>query len=502
MVLALARPQWQAPEAPSQPDPQVQVVVVIEYSEGMLAGDLLPSRLGRARNLVTEFFNGLAGAEIALIGFAGDAYLLSPMSRDQAAARRLLASLAPRHFLRQGADLNAALGMAMDQFSAVANNRLLLLVALGEHGPAGADTHPVTLSARLQARDIDLLVVGAGTSEGALLLNTDGQPRIDAVGAQLISRLNRQRLQSLADEGGGRYVGAGDRAGLQEMLAEVISETNADIPHGLDDPSQRRIELFDWLLLSAMLLLAWSLCREFSGRGVLAWRWHLRGQKTRYRLSTTGLLLVLVAGSPEPGRAQALWDTDMHPGDPYVEARALIQQLASTPRPTSANYLAFTEVVVEYALFHRGHAHPVIDSLLDDGFIAIKQGRALDAGNPTWDRLQTKLERLAQRAPATRPPDSESGDPANERADADALVDVAGDPAPPEASPEPDGNDVGGGKAEVFDEKELTNPTLMLPLHQLQLIREQATPADLFRARQENQPMRQGDAAIEDGAIP
>jgi hypothetical protein len=347
-------------------------------------------------------------------------------------------------------------------------------------------------------------VVGAGTSEGALLLDAAGQPRIDADGAQLISRLNRQRLQALADEAGGRYVEAADRTALRKSLAKIIIDISAGMWSGVDHPSQQRIELFDWLLLGSMLLLVWSLCCEFSARSLLARRW--RGQQSRLRLSTGALLLVLAALLPGHSRAQGLWQMDMHTADPYLDARVQIQRLASTPKPTSADYQAFAEVVVEYALFHRGHAHPVIDSLLDDGFIAIEQGRALDPGNLVWDRLQARLERLAQRAPATRPQDAEPGDPANERADADALVDVAGDPAPSEASPDTpakqDGKEVGGGQAKVFDENELTNPQLVLPLHQLQTIRERATPADLFRARQENQPARQDDVETEDGTPP
>ena len=503
LILALASPQWEAPEQHPGLGSEVQVVLVLDYSEGMLADDLQPSRLLRARSLSNSFLDGLPGVDIALVGYAGEAHLLSPMSRDQAATRRLLASLAPKHFVQKGADLDAALSLAVKQFNPRADNKLILLVSLGEMVQGQSNGRTLALPSELQSQGIELLVVGAGTTASVLLRDEAGLPRLSADGAQQYSSLNRDRLQSLANNATGRYVEASDQQALKQILEDTVAEiTSAETP-GVVEPSQRRIELFIWVLLGSILFLVWSMCREFSSYGVLAFHWRQRHKKSRAVLPSLTMLILLAGAAPERGQADGAWMADLHPGDPYVDVWEQVQQLAVTKNPSSSDYLKFAEGVVAYASFHRGHAHAVIDSLLYDGFIAINLGQALDKENPAWDKLKGQLLRLSKRAPATRPPDSSPADPANEQVDADVLVGVAAPPAPPPSPPDPgmqpDSKEVGGGQAKVFDEEELTNPGLVLPLHQLQVIRELATPADLFRARQEKLLELQGSISSESG---
>jgi hypothetical protein len=368
-----------------------------------------------------------------------------------------------------------------------------VLLSTGERETRSADAEIAAPALQAQLRRLELLIVGVGTTAGSLLMDAAGEPLLDACGNPRLSRLNQKLLQDLATEADGRYVAAADRGAVEEALADIIADARGSSSRNSPEESREGPEVFQWMLLAAALLLAWSLCCEFSGREIVALRWRFSAKRARSPLSV--LLLALTAALSEQGRAQTPGAAELHPGDPFLEARAQIQRLAAKARPGAADYLSFAEIVAEYALFHRGHAHPVIDSLLEDGFIAIEQGRALDADNPAWDRLQARLQRLAMRAPATRPPNPDPGDPANERADADVLMDVASDSASPEPPGDPsvdaDSREVGGGQADVYDQQELTNPTLLLPLHQLQRIRERATAADLFLARQENERGRQ-----------
>lgn len=210
LALAAARPQWGKAEA-TLPRRAVDVVYVVDVSRSMGASDVAPTRLAAAKEAIASSFLELRDVRVGLVVFAGTARVRFPLTTDVGAAAAIVRMLEPGQMIvGPGTSVAAGIDEAVGLFPPdAAAGRLVVIVSDGDDlGPA-----PVEALARLRASGADLLVVGVGTPEGApvpvydrqrgewtLLRQADGTP--------VISRLDEGFLRSVAEFGGGRYVGS------------------------------------------------------------------------------------------------------------------------------------------------------------------------------------------------------------------------------------------------------------------------------------------------------
>lgn len=223
-AFAAARPQYGERTVPVD-DRGIDMVVVLDVSQSMLATDAQPSRLGRSQDEIVALLDRLRGDRIGLVIFGGSAFVRSPLTADLTALSRLVEGVhEERGLVDAGSDLGAAIRTANDLLdNGDADAKAMLIVSDGEDH--GGDIAPAIDDARRAGTIV--FAAGAGTPQGAAVLDADPltgelRPRIDASGAAVLTRLDAGALRQMATAGGGRYVELrGDGRPLTALDAEL-----------------------------------------------------------------------------------------------------------------------------------------------------------------------------------------------------------------------------------------------------------------------------------------
>ena len=255
-VLALAGPSWARNQAPAFRSP-ADWVFVLDLSPSMTATDLAPSRITRARFALEDLLGAAHDARVALVAFSDEPYTVTPLTQDIATVRALLPPLVPDIMPSPGDHLAPALKQAEKLLQAAGrHDQRIVVLTDGFDDPAAA----LSAAAALKSHGVALSVVGLGTAGGAPVQNADGHFARDAQGRSLLTRLDTEQLQQLAQTGGGGYV---DIAQLPGLIAYLQSA-----PHAAGDAvAAQGIEVSHWRdegiwLLPALLLLAGLLARR------------------------------------------------------------------------------------------------------------------------------------------------------------------------------------------------------------------------------------------------
>ena len=260
LALAVARPQVGSREVPLERR-GVDLMIVLDVSESMEAGDVAPSRRERAQQEISALLDRLRGDRVGLVLVAGSAFLRSPLSSDLGVIKQMVASASRERLLLQaGTALVEGLHAAAEALSGSRTAaRIILVVSDGE------DHQGRALEAARSANGKGMLVytAGVGTAAGGTIPQVDPatgatRPKIDpATGTPVVTRPNDSLLRALATAGSGRYValdGPGTPlAGLADEFARL--ETTVFAASTKQQPEER----FQWFLAGAVLLLALEL---------------------------------------------------------------------------------------------------------------------------------------------------------------------------------------------------------------------------------------------------
>jgi Ca-activated chloride channel family protein len=493
LLVALTRPQWgQAPLAPDDQAPG-EVVIALDLSRSMLVTDVSPSRLSRARALATKLADDLPDRRIGLIGYAGAAHVLAPVSEDQAILRTYLPQIAPEHMPVAGSNLDALLETALNSFSDTPQGRVLVILTDGEAEPGPWRER----LAPLRAQGVRVIAVGFGTEAGATPPGPGpgGEPMRRPDGAAVVSRFNPALLAELA-AGGAEGGQALDLAGAADLSA-LVRTASATAPEAAGTDARRTQRLADqfvWFAAAALILLAWSAATEVPAHP------RLRTPRTlalSRALMLAALTLTLAPAGLSLAQGPLLTETDLQgEEDPLLQMRGLAEELVARRRLTADDYRRISEVAIRYGEIHRGHGHPLEEGVMRDGLAAVIEGRRLDPDLMDWAAAEAKLKRLLTPPPPVPMEDPGPADPANEPMDATGQQPVAGEDARPgggepgeEDQQEPTAGEqglqnVGGSKSDQFDPAEWSNPALVQPLDTLRRLRAADSPGELFLRRQ------------------
>lgn len=222
-IVALARPQWGFTWQEVKQS-GVDIVVAIDTSKSMLARDIAPNRLARARLAALELMQLARSDRLGVVAFAGSAFLQCPLTIDDAAFRQSVESLDVNTIPEGGTALAGAIETAQTAFKEGENHKVLVLISDGEDHDSGA----VQAAKKAAEAGLRIYTIGIGTAEGELLRVADAQGHEDYIRDEqdhaVKSRLNEGLLQEIATVGGGFY--------LRLSGAKTI-ETLYESPNGL-----------------------------------------------------------------------------------------------------------------------------------------------------------------------------------------------------------------------------------------------------------------------------
>ncbi len=248
-VLALAGPSWRQQAVPLYA-PAAPLVVALDMSSHMLAADVPPSRLLRARLKIEQLIAARKGGQIGLIAYAGDAFTVAPLSDDANSLRDLLVALTPDTMPVDGQRADRAIRRATDLLAQAgyAHGQILIL-------SDGADAAAQVAARDALAKGYSVAVLGVGTARGAPLPSVDGTFAQDAGGAMQIARLDAVALRALSQSGGGRYAMLSTDASDLNTLG-VLDSPIEDAGHRGDTQSLRWRDDGPFVLLALLPLVA------------------------------------------------------------------------------------------------------------------------------------------------------------------------------------------------------------------------------------------------------
>jgi Ca-activated chloride channel family protein len=205
VILALAGPSWQ-----KLPDTSYSVldarVIAVDLSRSMLAGDLRPDRLTRARFRLADLLAETAEGQTGLVAYAGDAYTVSPLTSDTNTIANMLPALRPDVIPVAGSRADLALDRAASLLERSGYSRGEVLLVTDS-----ADSRDAARARELRDRGIITSVLAIGTPDGAPIPSGSGFVS-DRAGNVVIARMDRAELSSVADAGGGKYTELGQDA--------------------------------------------------------------------------------------------------------------------------------------------------------------------------------------------------------------------------------------------------------------------------------------------------
>jgi Ca-activated chloride channel family protein len=181
----------------------VDVIVALDVSKSMLAQDIQPDRLTRAKQLVMRMMDKMHNDRVALVVFAGHAYLQVPLTIDYGAMKMMLQNVTPDVVPTQGTVISEAVDMAMQSFSQKEKKyKSLIIISDGED-------HDENAAKKVkEAADAGVIVhtVGVGSPQGATLYDPERKGvKMDENGNPVVSKLNENELKSIASAGRGTY---------------------------------------------------------------------------------------------------------------------------------------------------------------------------------------------------------------------------------------------------------------------------------------------------------
>ena len=269
IILSLLDPRWGVRYETVQRR-GIDMLFVIDVSRSMLAEDVAPNRLERAKQYVLDVLEELGGDRVGLIAFAGVAAVKCPLTIDYGALALSLNELTPQTAARGGSLLGDALRLAGDCFTEEARDaRIVLVLSDGED----QGSYPVEAAQQLaKIHDARVFTVGLGDpSEGARipLRTNQGRTFVTFDGQEVWSKLNPEVLREVALEGHGAFVPAGTHAAdMGELYREKIAPLNQrGVAASRLEIHQARFQWFAAIALTLLLIESWmSDCRHVRAR--------------------------------------------------------------------------------------------------------------------------------------------------------------------------------------------------------------------------------------------
>jgi Ca-activated chloride channel family protein len=241
----------------------IDVVVALDASKSMLARDVQPSRLERAKLELTALLDELKGDRVGLVAFAGDAFVQSPLTSDYSAVKLFLRAVDPEQMPQGGSNIGAALTLAkqvLDNADRGSKERVVVLLSDGEDLTGDVDE---AVSA-LKSAGVQVLTVGIGSEQGEPIpvFNRRGEfvdYKKDAAGQTVLTRMDRAGLTAIAQATGGTFFHQPRGVAMAQVVERIDRMQKSELESRVTVRYDERFQLFAVpglvLLVLGMLLL-------------------------------------------------------------------------------------------------------------------------------------------------------------------------------------------------------------------------------------------------------
>ena len=261
MIFIIARPQMGA-KIETVKKQGVEIIIALDVSNSMLARDIAPSRVDKAKQMLSKLIDQLDNDKVGLIVFAGDAYTQLPITSDFVSAKMFLSTISPDMVPTQGTAIGRAIALAMNSFTPdqSADKAIIVITDAENH-----EDDAVQMAKEAAQKGIMVDVIGIGSEQGAPIPigGNDTNLRKDNQGNVVITKLNAQLGRDIAKAGDGIYISA-DNTGsaLRALTAEVKKMKKSDIESKVYSEYDEQFQGLAWIVLILLLLDIFILDRK------------------------------------------------------------------------------------------------------------------------------------------------------------------------------------------------------------------------------------------------
>lgn len=252
-IFMIARPQF-GTKVETVEKEGIELVIAIDVSNSMMAQDVSPNRLARAKQILSRLIDLRKNDKIGLIVFAGEAYVQMPLTSDTQSAKIFLNTIDPSLVPIQGTAIGQAISLGISSFSGDSEmSKAMVIITDGEdHGGSAVD-----IAAEAAKAGVMVNVVGIGSPDGSPVPATEYGSNFmtDTEGNVVVSRLNEQVAMEIAQSGGGFYVRADNSnsaiRALENQLDELETGKTTSLTYSEYD---EKFSVLAWILLVILVV--------------------------------------------------------------------------------------------------------------------------------------------------------------------------------------------------------------------------------------------------------
>jgi len=255
LVIGIARPQFGSKLKEIKRE-GVEIIIALDVSNSMMAEDIKPNRLERAKQSISKLVDRLVNDRVGLIVFAGDAYIQVPITTDYVSTKLFLSSVGTEIAPKQGTAIGSAIELGMKSFTPnPESSKALIVITDGENHEDDA----IKAAEAAVEKGVTVHTIGIGDPNGAPipLYAGSGQKtfRKDREGNTVISKLNERMLQQIAAAGNGVYVRSSDtRIGLNAIFDEINRMEKQEIDAQVYSDYDERFQYLFWIGFVLLLI--------------------------------------------------------------------------------------------------------------------------------------------------------------------------------------------------------------------------------------------------------
>ncbi len=260
MIVCLARPQY-GTKIDTRKRRGIEAIVALDVSNSMLATDVSPSRLDKAKMLVSSLVDGMTDDKIGLIVYAGDAFTQLPITSDYVSAKMFLDNISPSMINVQGTDIARAIELATHSFTQQEGvGRAIFVITDGEDNEGGAEA----AAAEALKQGMKVYVLGVGSAAGSPIpLPGTNRYITDNSGNTVVSKLNEDMCRQISQAGGGAYVYVDNSSSAISALQKHVDKlAKADMESVLYSEFDEHFRDFAWAALILLIIEALILARR------------------------------------------------------------------------------------------------------------------------------------------------------------------------------------------------------------------------------------------------
>lgn len=251
-IVMLARPQF-GTRLEKVKRSGIETIIALDISNSMLAEDVVPSRLEKAKSLISRLVSNFNDDKVGLIVFAGDAFTQLPITSDYISAKMFLESITPSLISSQGTNIGEAIRLAIKSFTPQEKvGRAIIVITDGENHEGGA----VEAAKEAASKGMKVFVLGIGSPDGSPIpLEGSNDYRKDNQGNVIVTRLNEQMCREVAQAGNGVYIRVDNSSSAQSLSQKEIDKlTKRDLESTVYSNYNEQFPALAWIIIVLLII--------------------------------------------------------------------------------------------------------------------------------------------------------------------------------------------------------------------------------------------------------